>query len=162
VRTTLLDPAPLTQSAELQTRRSPRATTTDTNLAPMLKRHGWLWLARARTVNWGLVPDWYQYCCDERLSVTPPLVQASALPEEWDRPVSRCRAGVGSGRGEGDGSGRSLWLLTRGGAEFAAPVAPGGPAWPADELATSRPFTAQLRVVTSPMATPTTITRRRQ
>src|SRR5215813_14161501 len=40
--TIMLDPSPLTQSAELQTRWPETVTTTDTNLAPMLNRHGCL------------------------------------------------------------------------------------------------------------------------
>ena len=38
-RTIMLDPLPLTQSAELQMRRA-EAMTTDTNFVPILKRHG--------------------------------------------------------------------------------------------------------------------------
>jgi hypothetical protein len=157
--TTGLEPAPLTQSAELQTLRSLWATTTATNLVPMLNRHGWLWLDTARTVNRGLLPDWYQPCGDEMLSVMPPRAQAGAVPEAWDLVVFRCRAGVASGEGEGEGAGLSLSVLTCGAVEFALP---GGPAWPAVELATSRPFTAQLSVVISPAPTARTTTRRRQ
>jgi hypothetical protein len=51
----MLDPLPLTQSAELQTRR-PEATTTDTNLAPILKRHGRSSWETARTVKLGILP----------------------------------------------------------------------------------------------------------
>src|SRR5215475_4654479 len=40
--TTMLDPSPLTQSAELHTRWPETVTTTDTNLTPMLNRHGCL------------------------------------------------------------------------------------------------------------------------
>lgn len=94
----------------------------------MLNRHGWLWLDAARTVNRGLLPDWYQPCGDERLSVTPPRAQASAVPEPWDLVAFRCRAGVGLGRGEGEGVGWSLWVLTCGAVEFALPAPPGGPA----------------------------------
>ena len=155
-----LEPAPLTQSAELQTLRSLWATTTATNLVPMLNRHGWLWLDTARTVNRGLLPDWYQPCGDERLSVTPSRAQASAVPEVWDLVVFRCRTGVASGRGEG--AGRSLSVLACGAVEFALLPLPGGPAWPAVERATSRPFTAQLSVVISPAPTARTTTRRRQ
>jgi hypothetical protein len=51
----MLDPLPLTQSAELQTRR-PEATTTDTNLVPILKRHGRSCWETACTVKLGILP----------------------------------------------------------------------------------------------------------
>ena len=54
-RTIMLDPLPLTQSAELQTRR-PEATTTDTNLVPILKRHGRSSWETACTVKLGILP----------------------------------------------------------------------------------------------------------
>jgi hypothetical protein len=53
---TMLEAAPLAQSAELQMRRSPEAMTTDTNFALMLNRHGWLALETACTVKLGVVP----------------------------------------------------------------------------------------------------------
>ena len=54
--TTMLEPAPLAQSAELQIRRSPEAMTTDTNFALMLKRQGPLSRETARTVKLGVLP----------------------------------------------------------------------------------------------------------
>src|SRR5262245_37150957 len=76
--TIMLDPSPLTQSAELQTRWPETVTTTDTNLAPMSNRHGCLLPEVAWTTNRGVVPGWYQYCGDETRSVTAPAAQAKA------------------------------------------------------------------------------------
>src|SRR5262245_27753361 len=76
--TLMLDPSPLTQSAELQTRWPETVTTTDTNLAPMSNRHGCLLPEVAWTTNRGVVPGWYQYCGDETRSVTAPAAQAKA------------------------------------------------------------------------------------
>src|SRR6476646_365812 len=57
-RTIMLDPLPLTQSAELQTRWA-EAMTTDTNLVPILKRHGCCSWETACTVKLGILPAWY-------------------------------------------------------------------------------------------------------
>src|SRR5215471_17583538 len=57
-RTVIWDPLPLTQSAELQT-RPPASTTTETNLVPILKRHGCPSSETACTVNRGIAPAWY-------------------------------------------------------------------------------------------------------
>src|SRR5215831_6152334 len=100
-RTIMLDPLPLTQSAELQMRR-PEAMTTDTNLVPILKRHGCSSWETACTVKLGIVPAWYQYCGDERRSVTAPGAQASAGPDGGECAVPGCREGTGFGRGEAE------------------------------------------------------------
>jgi hypothetical protein len=161
VRTITLDPLPLTQSAELQTRRS-EAMTTDTNLVPILKRHGCLSVETACTVKLGTLPTWYQYCGDERRSVTPPGAQARAFPEAGVCVVLRCREGTEPSRGEGEGAGSAWPPLSRAGAEPAALAPPGGAAWSADERAASIPLTVQQRVVSNPMPTAKTDTRRRQ
>jgi hypothetical protein len=167
-RTAAVEPPPFTQSAELQMRRLPWATTTDTNLVPVLKRHGWLSRDTARTVKRGVLPCWYQYCGDDRLSVTPPRAHravrpvAAARPEAREWVAVRCGDGVGSGRGEGEGGGSPRSVLATAGEEAAAPAPLGGTAWPAVERATSSPFTAQLKVVSKPTPTPMTTSRRRQ
>jgi hypothetical protein len=55
---TMLEAAPLAQSAELQIRRSPEAEamTTDTNFALMLNRHGRLAWEATCTVKLGVLP----------------------------------------------------------------------------------------------------------
>lgn len=78
VRTTLLDPPPLTQSAELQIRRPPSVTTTATNPVPMLKRHGRARPEMALTVKRGVAPGCQKFCGVERRSVTAPGAQARA------------------------------------------------------------------------------------
>jgi hypothetical protein len=160
-RTIMLDPLPLTQSAELQIIRSV-AMTTDTNLVPMLKRHGCSWWETACTVKLGILPAWYQYCGDERRSVTAPGAQAGAFPEAGERIVLRCGEGAGFGRGEDEDAGSAPPLLACATAEPAALVPPAEAAWSADERAASNPFTAQLRAVSNPMPTAKTVTRRRQ
>ncbi len=161
VRTIMLDPLPLTQSAELQMRRS-EAMTTETNLVPILKRHGCPSLETACTVKRGILPAWYQYCGDERRSVTPPGAQASAFPAAGECIVLRCGECTGFGRGEDEGAGSARPLLTCAAAEPAALVPLAEAAWPADERAASTPFTVQLRAVSNPMPTVKTKTRRRQ
>ena len=161
IRTIMLDPLPLTQSAELQM-RWPEATITDTNLVPILKRHGCPAWETACTVKRGILPAWYQYCGDERRSVTAPRAQASAPPAAGECVVFRCGEGIGFGRGEDEGVASARALLTCAAAEPAALVPPGEAAWPADERAASTPFTVQLRAVSNPMPTVKTRTRRRQ
>jgi hypothetical protein len=161
VRTIMLDPLPLTQSAELQMRPS-EAMTTETNLVPILKRHGCPSLETACTVKRGILPAWYQYCGDERRSVTAPGAQASAFPAAGGCVVLRCGEGTGFGRGEDEDAGSARPLLTCAAAEPAALVPPGEAVWPADERAASTPFTVQLRAVSNPMPTVKTKTRRRQ
>jgi hypothetical protein len=161
IRTIVLDPLPLTQSAELQMRRS-EAMTTDTNLVPMLKRHGRRCLETACTVKRGILPTWYQYCGDERRSVTAPGAQASAFTEGGECIVLRCRAGTDFGRGEGEDAGTARPMPACAKAELAALVPPGEVAWSADGRAASIPFTVQLRVVSNPMPTVKTKTRRRR
>ena len=56
VSTVSRDLAALGQSAELQTRWSPSATTTATDPVPILNRHGRRWLDTARTVKRGVLP----------------------------------------------------------------------------------------------------------
>lgn len=160
-RTIMFDPLPLTQSAEFQT-RPPAAMTTDTNLVPILKRHGCPPLETACTVNRGILPGWYQYCGDERRSVTAPGAQARACPAAGECTVLRCGEGTGFSRGEDEGAESARPLLTWATAEPAALVPPGEPARPAGERAASIPFTAQLRAVSNPMPTVKTKTRRRQ
>jgi hypothetical protein len=161
IRMIVLDPLPLTQSAELQMRRS-EAMTTDANLVPMLKRHGRGSLETACTVKRGILPTWYQYCGDERRSVTAPGAQASAFPEAGECIVLRCREGTEFGRGEGEDAGSARPLLACAKAELAALVPPGEAAWSSDGRAASIPFTVQLRVVSNPMPTVKTKTRRRR
>lgn len=161
VRTIMLDPPPLTQSAELQMRPS-EVMTTETNLVPILKRHGCPSLETACTVKRGILPAWYQYCGDERRSVTPPGAQASAFPAAGECIVLRCGEGTGFGRGEDEGAESARPLLTCAEAGPAALVPPGEAAWPADERAASTPFTVQLRAVSNPIPTVKTKTRRRQ
>jgi hypothetical protein len=154
---------PRGQSAELQMRRL-EATTTDTNLVPMLKRHGWLPVETARTVKRGVLPAWYQYCGEERSSVTAPGAQLVSRAAAWTCLAGRCRCrgGVGVGWGEGEGVGPAPSLGACAGMETAVLGPPGGEAWPADELAVSIPFTIQPRALSSPMPMARTTTRRRQ
>jgi hypothetical protein len=157
----MLDPLPLTQSAELQTRR-PAATTTETNLVPMLKRHGRPSSETACTVKLGIAPAWYQYCGDERRSVTAPGAQAGAFPAAGECAVLGCGEGSGFGRAEDEGAGSARLLLPCAAAEPADLAPPEEAAWPADERAASIAFTVQLRAVSNPMPTAKTKTRRRQ
>ena len=55
---TMLEAAPLAQSAELQMRRSPEVMTTATDVALMLNRHGRLAWEATRTVKVGVLPGW--------------------------------------------------------------------------------------------------------
>jgi len=54
---TMLEAAPLAQSAELQMRRSPEAMTSDANFALMLNRHGRLAWETACRVKLGVLPS---------------------------------------------------------------------------------------------------------
>ena len=159
-RTIMLDPLPLTQSAELQMRWA-EAMTTDTNFVPILKRHGCSSWETACTVKLGILPAWYQYCGDERRSVTAPGAQASA-PEAGELIALGCCEGTDVGRAEAEDAGSAGPLLARAAAGAAAPVRPAGAARSADERPVSIPFTVQLRAVSSPMPTAKTRTRRRQ
>ena len=161
MRTVMLDPPPLTQSAELQTRR-PAATTTETNLVPILKRHGCPSSETACTVKLGIAPAWYQYCGDERRSVTAPGEQAGAWPAAGECAVLGRGEGCGFGRAEDEGTGSARLLLPCAAAEPVALTPPEEAAWPADELAAITVFTVQLRAVSNPMPTAKTKTRRRQ
>jgi hypothetical protein len=160
-RTIMLAPLPLTQSAELQT-RPPAATTTDTNLVPILKRHGRSCWETACTVKLGILPAWYQYCGDERRSVTAPGAQASVFPEAGERLVSGCGEGTDFCRGEAEDAGSARPLLACAVADPAALVPPAEAARSADERPVSIPFTVQLTAVSNPMAAAKTKTRRRQ
>jgi hypothetical protein len=160
-RTVMLDPPPLTQSAELQMRRA-EAMTTDTNLVPMLKRHGCSSWETACTVKLGILPAWYQYCGDERRSVTAPGAQASAAPEAGELAAPGCRDGAEAGRAEAEDAGSEGPLPACAAAEPAAPGLRAEAARSADERPVSIPFTVQLRAVSSPMPTAKTTTRRRQ
>jgi hypothetical protein len=135
--------------------------TTATNFVPMLNRQGWLAVEVARTVKRGVLPDWYQYCGDERVSRTLPRVQASVPPDAGGL-LARCRAGAGLGLGERDGAGGVWPVCACGGAEPAAPVPPDGAVWPAVDRAVSAPVTSQPRAVSNPKPAPRTTTRRRQ
>ena len=161
MRTVMLDPLPLTQSAELQTRR-PAATTTETNLVPILKRHGCPSLETAWTVKRGVLPAWYQYWGDERRSVTAPGAQAVAAPAAAEWAGLRRGEDTGSGRGEDEDAGSARPLLACAVAGRAPLASPAEVAWSADERAASIPFTVQLRAVSNPMPTVKTRTRRRQ
>ena len=161
MRTIMLDPLPLAQSAELQTRR-PAVTTTDTNLVPILKRHGFSWWETACTVKLGILPAWYQYCGDERRSVTAPGAQASAFPEAGEGLVSGCGEGADFGRGEAEDAGSPRLLVACVAADPAALVPSAETARSADERPVSIPFTVQLTAVSNPMAAAKTKTRRRQ
>ena len=157
----MLDPLPLTQSAELQIRR-PAAMTAETNLVPILNRHGCPLLETACTVKRGIAPAWYQYCGDERRSVTAPGAQAGAFPAAGECAVLRCGEGTGFGRAEDEGAGSARPPLPCAAAEPAARAPPGEAAWPADERAASIALAVQLRAVSNPMPTVKTKTRRRQ
>jgi hypothetical protein len=160
-RTVMLDPPPLTQSAELQMRRA-EAMTTDTNLVPILKRHGCTSWETACTVKLGILPAWYQYCGDERRSVTAPGAQASAAPEAGELAAPGCRDGAEAGRAEAEDAGSEGPLPACAAAEPAAPGLRAEAARPAAERPASIPFTVQLRAVSNPMPTAKTKTRRRQ
>ena len=127
--------------------------TTDTNLVPMLKRHGCAPWETACTVKLGILPAWYQYCGDERRSVTAPGAQANAFPEAGERVVLRCGEGTDPGRGEAGDARSARPPLACATAEPAALVPPGE---------ASNPFTVQLKTVSNPMPTAKTVTRRRQ
>lgn len=160
-RTIMLDPLPLTQSAELQMRRA-EAMTTDTNFVPILKRHGCSPWEMACTVKLGILPAWYQYWGDERRSVTAPGAQASAAPEAGELIALGCCEGTDAGRAEAEDAGSAGPLPARAAAEPAAPARPAEAARSADERPVSIPFTVQLRAVSNPMPTAKTKTRRRQ
>jgi hypothetical protein len=136
--------------------------TTDTNLVPILNRHGCCSPETACTVKLGILPDWYQYCEDERRSVTAPGAQARAVPDAGEGVVPRCREGTDFGRGEAEDAGSARLLPACAAAEPVALVPPAEAARSADERPASIPFTVQLRAVSSPMATAKTKTRRRQ
>ncbi len=157
VSTTVRDPPAPAQSAELQMRWPPAVITTAVD-ALTRNRHGCP-PAPARTVKRGVAPGWYQYCGDERLSVTPPGAQASTAPAGRGGAGLRCRDRTGEGCGEAAGRGRLLCRCVW--AEPAAVVLPTSAAWAGEWLASS-PFTPQPRAVSSPMPTASTTTRRRQ
>jgi hypothetical protein len=158
----MLDPPPVTQSAELQIRRPAPATTTDTNLVPMLKRHGRACSETARTVKRGVVPGCHQFCGDESRSVTSPGAQASAAPEAGDAAALWCRDRAGLERGEREGRADARPPWTCPGAEPADFVTAGRAACAAVERAASIPFAVQLTVASNPIPTARTVTRRRQ
>jgi hypothetical protein len=136
--------------------------TTDTDAVPMLNRHGRAAWEMACTVKRGVVPVWYQPWGDERRSVTCPGAQARARAASW--------GGVALGRGDARESGRgdgdvlagvvSRLTGTMVGPAVAAP--PDGWVWSAVERAASIPFAAHPRLVSNPMPTARTVTRRRQ
>ena len=125
--TIMLEPAPLTQSAELQMRRLPEVMRTDTNLAPMLKRQGWLSRETACTAKRGVLPGSYQYCGDETVSVTLPRVH-NVPAEARVCLAARCFECTAVARGEGERAWAAGSVLTCGGVGLAAPVLPPGEA----------------------------------
>jgi hypothetical protein len=161
-RTTGTDPGPAAQPEELQIRCPCEVITSATNLVPRLKRHG----RRARDPAWitklGVLPAWYQYWGDETRSVTAPGAHALA--------AARCgwpRWRLGDGLGEGAGAAVSRSWPVPGRLELCARRDPrAGPlAAPARSTAAvvgSIPLAAQLKMLSSPMATAATVTRRRQ
>lgn len=155
------------QSAELQTRWPAAEMTTDTTAVPMLNRHGRASWEMACTVKRGVVPIWYQYCGDDRRSVTSPGAQARADPEPWDGVALCCGDGRESGRAEGDdlAGGDVAGAVSRlmcAATELATVVPPDGWPWSAVERAASTPLAAHPMLVSSPMPTARTTTRRRQ
>jgi hypothetical protein len=159
------DPPLRAQSAELQTRRPAAEMTTDTESVPMLNRHGRAFWETACTVKRGVVPVWYQYCGDDRRSVTSPGAQARARADPWDCAVL-CRGdGREWGRAEGDdvaGAGSLLLCTVVGPVAAAAAVPPEGWVWSAVERAASIPFAAHPMPVSKPTPAARTTTRRRQ
>jgi hypothetical protein len=166
------DPPMRAQSAELQTRWPAAEMTIDTNAVPMLNRHGCASPEMACTVKRGVAPIWYQYCGDDRRSVTSPGAQARARPAPWDGAALRRGDGCESGRAEGDDvagedvevedAAGAVSRLTCAATELAAVVPPDGWPWSAVERAASIPLAAHPMLVSSPMPTARTITRRRQ
>ena len=72
-------------------------------------------------------------------------------------------AGAELERGEGEGDlAAGVLLMCAVGVGSAGPALPAEVGWPDVVLALSIPFTAQLRPVSSPAATPRTVIRRRQ
>lgn len=77
--------------------------------------------------------------------------------------AARCFAVAELELGEGEGDlAAGVLLMCAVGVGSAGPAPPAEVGWPAVELALSIPFTAQLRPVSSPAATPRTVIRRRQ
>jgi hypothetical protein len=113
-------------------------------------------------VKLGILPAWYQYCGDERRSVTAPGAHASAAPEAGELIAPGCCEGTDVGRAGAEDAGSEGPLLACAAAEPAAPVLPAGAARSADERPVSIPFTVQLRAVSNPTPTAKTKTRRRQ
>lgn len=151
--------SPLAQSAELQTRRPTDVTTTDTEPAPMLNRHGLLAWETTCTVNRGVTPAWYQYCGDDTRSVTSLGAQAPAAARAWGR--ARCRDGDGSGRGEGEDRERAGPPPACVAAGLLA-ACPAAVPWSAVVRRVSTPFAAQTMPLSAPIPTASTTTRRRQ
>jgi hypothetical protein len=85
----------------------------------MLKRHDRACSEVAVTLKRGVAPGWYQYCGDERRSVTAPGAQAGAGPEAGDLAARWCFDGAGLERGEGEGRAEARSARTWAGAESA-------------------------------------------
>jgi len=128
----------------------------------MLNRHGCASWETACTVNRGVAPGWYQYCGDETRSVTAPRAHARARLEARGCAALRSGDGAELERGEGDGLAGAPPPLTWAGVEPTVFAPRGGVAWLAVERAASIPLAAQLMVVSNPMPTARTSTRRRQ
>ena len=167
-RTTGSEPEPLAQSAELQIGRPAGVSiTTDTSRGLMSKWQGWLSVEMACTVKCGVLPDWYQYCGDVTVSVTPPGVQAGVSPETWAGRLFLWCAGAWLGWVEGEAAGDASAALGRVGVCRAvwcrdARLWPAAVARPVGDPVENRLVTVQLRVVSKPIPMPRTTTRRRQ
>jgi hypothetical protein len=133
----------------------------------MSKWQGWLLVETARTVNRGVAPGWYQYCGDETVSVTSLAGQAGVLPGAWAGGLALWCAGAWLGLVEAEAAAEGWIELCRAGA-CRAEWCRAPRVWPAEVLRAggepieSRPFTAQLRVMSNPTPMPRTTTRRRQ
>lgn len=156
------DPPLRAQSAELQTRRPAAEMTTDTDAVLMLNRHGRAFWEMARTVKRGVAPVWYQYCGDDRRSLTCAGAQVRARPEPWDGRALCSGDGCECGRAEGEDVGDAVFGLTCAAAEPTAAVPPDGWRWSAVERAANIPLATHAMLVSKPMPTAKTTTRRRQ
>ena len=101
------------------------------------------------------------------MSVTALAGQADVLPGAWAGGLALWCAGAWLGLVAGEAAGEGWPVLCRAGACRAvwwrvASLWPAAALWPVVDPVASRPFTAQLRIISSPAPTPRTTTRRRQ